>query len=53
MRIGLSTSVIGRGKTGIGQYVFALTRALLAQAAKFDWQRTAKETLAVCERVVG
>lgn len=31
MRIGLSTSVIGRGKTGIGQYVFALTRALLAQ----------------------
>ena len=33
MRIGLSTSVIGRGKTGIGQYVFALTRALLAQGA--------------------
>jgi glycosyltransferase involved in cell wall biosynthesis len=31
VRIGLSTSVIGRGKTGIGQYVFALTRALLAQ----------------------
>ena len=31
MRIGLSTSVIGRGKTGIGQYVFALTRALLAR----------------------
>lgn len=33
MRIGLSTSVIGRGKTGIGQYVFALTRALLTQGA--------------------
>ncbi|MSU56672.1 MAG: glycosyltransferase family 1 protein [Pedosphaera sp.] len=31
MRIGLSTSVIGRGKTGIGQYVFALTRALLTR----------------------
>ena len=33
MRIGLSTSVIGRGKTGIGQYVFALVRALLAQGS--------------------
>jgi len=29
MKIGLSTSVIQRGKTGIAQYVFALTRALL------------------------
>jgi glycosyltransferase involved in cell wall biosynthesis len=28
MRIGLSTSVIQRGKTGIAQYVFALLRAL-------------------------
>src|SRR5438105_2917737 len=32
MRIGLSTSVIERGRTGVGQYVFALTRALLAHA---------------------
>lgn len=29
MRIGLSTSVIQRGKTGIAQYVFALLRAFL------------------------
>jgi glycosyltransferase involved in cell wall biosynthesis len=29
MKVGLSTSVIQRGKTGIAQYVFALTRALL------------------------
>jgi glycosyltransferase involved in cell wall biosynthesis len=29
MRIGLSTSVIQRGKTGIAQYLFALTRAFL------------------------
>jgi glycosyltransferase involved in cell wall biosynthesis len=28
MRIGISTSVIQRGKTGVGQYVFALTRSL-------------------------
>lgn len=28
MRIGLSTSVIQRGKTGVAQYVFALVRAL-------------------------
>lgn len=37
MRIGLSTSVIGRGKTGIGQYVFALTRAMLAQGASHQF----------------
>ncbi len=29
MRIGLSTSVIQRGKTGVAQYVLALTKALL------------------------
>src|SRR5258706_4377578 len=28
MRVGLSTSVIQRGKTGVAQYVFALLRAL-------------------------
>lgn len=32
MKVGLSTSVIQRGKTGIAQYVFALTRALLQLA---------------------
>ena len=31
MRIGLSTSVIQRGRSGVGQYVLALVRALLAQ----------------------
>lgn len=31
MNIGISTSVIQRGKTGIAQYVFALTRALAAR----------------------
>lgn len=30
MRIGISTSVIQRGQTGVGQYVFGLLRALLA-----------------------
>ncbi|MHB8524063.1 MAG: glycosyltransferase family 4 protein [Limisphaerales bacterium] len=37
MRIGLSTSVIQRGRTGIAQYVFALTRAFarLADANRF------------------
>jgi glycosyltransferase involved in cell wall biosynthesis len=30
MRIGISTSVIQRGKSGVGQYIFALVRALLA-----------------------
>ena len=32
MRIGFSTSVIQRGKTGVAQYVFALLRALLTRA---------------------
>ncbi|MFN0075195.1 MAG: glycosyltransferase family 4 protein [Prosthecobacter sp.] len=37
MNIALSTSVIQRGKTGVAQYVFALTRELmqLTDAAKF------------------
>jgi glycosyltransferase involved in cell wall biosynthesis len=30
MRVGISTSVIQRGKSGVGQYVFALLRALLS-----------------------
>src|SRR4051812_8107328 len=30
MRIGLSTSVIQRGQTGVAQYVFALVRSFLA-----------------------
>src|SRR5215471_4700576 len=34
MRIGISTSVIQRGKTGVAQYVFALVRALRAYAAE-------------------
>ncbi len=32
MKIGFSTSVIQRGRTGIAQYVFSLLRALAAQA---------------------
>src|ERR1041385_2850037 len=32
MRIGISTSVIQRGKTGIAQYIFALLRAFLPHA---------------------
>src|SRR5512133_3161880 len=31
MRIGISTSVIQRGRSGVGQYVLALVRALCAQ----------------------
>jgi hypothetical protein len=34
MRVGISTSVIQRGKTGVAQYVFALLRALLVQQAQ-------------------
>src|SRR5438045_664057 len=33
MRIGISTSMIQRGQTGIGQYLFALLRALSTSAA--------------------
>ena len=31
MKIGLSTPVIQRGKTGVAQYVFALLKALIPQ----------------------
>jgi glycosyltransferase involved in cell wall biosynthesis len=34
MRIGISTSVIQRGRTGIAQYVFALLRAFLPYASE-------------------
>ncbi|MEY2427657.1 MAG: hypothetical protein QOJ40_542 [Verrucomicrobiota bacterium] len=34
MRIGISTSVIQRGKTGVAQYLFALLRALLPSTAQ-------------------
>ena len=37
MRIGLSTSVIQRGQTGIAQYVFALLRAFLSQAGQNEF----------------
>ena len=36
MNIGLSTSVIQRGKTGVGQYVFALVAALARQPARHE-----------------
>ncbi len=34
MRIGLSTSVIQRGRTGVAQYLFALLRALMPYAGR-------------------
>src|ERR1051326_1228540 len=34
MRVGISTSVIQRGKTGVAQYVFALLRALLENPSR-------------------
>lgn len=37
MRIGLSTSVIQRGKSGVGQYVLALVRALLPEATRHEF----------------
>jgi glycosyltransferase involved in cell wall biosynthesis len=37
MRIGLSTSVIQRGQSGVGQYVLALVRALLAEAHQHEF----------------
>ena len=37
MKIGLSVSVIQRGKTGIAQYVFALTRAFLEHAEEHEF----------------
>lgn len=36
MNVGLSTSVIQRGKSGVAQYVFALVEALLRQTARPD-----------------
>ncbi len=37
MRIGLSTSVIQRGKSGVGAYVIALVRALLPAAHRHEF----------------
>ena len=37
MRVGLSTSVIERGQTGVAQYVFALTRSLLAHTSEHEF----------------
>jgi glycosyltransferase involved in cell wall biosynthesis len=37
MRIGISTSVVQRGKTGVAQYVFALLRAFLPHAANHEF----------------
>src|SRR5206468_84866 len=37
MKIGISTSVIQRGKTGIAQYVFALLRALKHYAREHEF----------------
>jgi glycosyltransferase involved in cell wall biosynthesis len=37
MKIGLSTSVIQRGKSGVGQYVLALVRALLTEARQHEF----------------
>ncbi|MDO8544839.1 MAG: glycosyltransferase family 1 protein [Opitutaceae bacterium] len=36
MRIGISTSVIQRGRSGVGQYVLALVRALLAHPSRHE-----------------
>src|SRR4051812_41531562 len=37
MRIGLSTSVIQRGRSGVGQYVLSLVRALLTSAERHEF----------------
>lgn len=37
MRIGISTSVIQRGQTGIAQYLFALLRAFLPRAGNWEF----------------
>ena len=37
MRIGISTSVIQRGKSGVGQHVLALVRALLASGTRHEF----------------
>ncbi len=36
MKIGITTTVIQRGKTGVAQYVFALTQALMAHAHEHE-----------------
>lgn len=64
MKIGLSTSVMQRGRSGVGQYVLALVRALLPAARqheftlfvlqedlpKFDFARGAMRLVPVPER---
>ena len=37
MKIGISTSVVQRGKSGVGQYLLALTRALIASPASHEF----------------
>ena len=37
MKIGISTSVIQRGRTGIAQYVFNLVRELLPYASEHEF----------------
>src|SRR5215467_16404011 len=37
MRIGISTSVVQRGRTGVAQYVFALVREFLSQTAQHQF----------------
>lgn len=37
MRVGISTGMIQRGKTGVAQHVFALLRALVPHAAKHEF----------------
>lgn len=65
MRIGISTSVIQRGKTGVAQYVFSLVRALLGHTSRhqfslfvleedlplFDFVQGRMELVPVAERV--
>jgi len=64
MRIGISTSVIQRGQTGVAQYLFALLRALAAQGGNhrftlyvlredlplFDFAKGVMELVPVAER---
>ena len=37
MRIGITTSVMQRGRSGVGQYVLALVRALLTSSPRFEF----------------
>jgi glycosyltransferase involved in cell wall biosynthesis len=37
MRIGITTSVVQRGKTGVAQYLFALLRALVSRAGPHEF----------------